>query len=233
MLYWAVNKHCPAAFEELFHPIEDVTVSNQSVKRFKTGVSKDRICWFYPRQTCTSLPKEEFRNRIYSAYRKILAALISRVDASPVDTENRLGLAHRRFLPAGSSGIHSVSTDYLLHVTKAVQSLGATSAHIACDNAEDKERLSQHLQELDVVPLINPCDLMLHDFDRSKASVVGMGDDLLSLSQCSLGILSNSTRSTVPDSLRGFGIKIYYTCKNDQPFRKNGQDDIFDYHQLG
>jgi hypothetical protein len=75
----------------------------------------------------------------------------------------------------------------------------------------------------------NDCVLLAGDLDRPPENVRGMCRDLLSLTQCTGSIIASSTRSTVADSLRGLGIRVYYTMASRE-FRYSGDDDDFEFH---
>ena len=94
---------------------------------------------------------------------------------------------------------------------------------------------------LGVAASVNSCRLMNHDLDRSLLSVFGMCRDLRSLACCNLGVVTNSSQSTVVDSLRGFGVQAYHTF--DGGFRTCGDRDdlaegspvqsLIDKHKIG
>jgi hypothetical protein len=89
--------------------------------------------------------------------------------------------------------------------------------------------LAQHAQKVGVAATFNDCELLAGDLDRSPENVRGMCRDLLSLAHCNGGIIASSTRSTVADSLRGLGIRVYYTLASRE-FRYSGDDDDFEFH---
>jgi hypothetical protein len=59
-LRWAVNQHCPLPFEDIFHAIVGVKVTNEPVQEYLYEATPRKICWFYPKNV-DSLPLPVFR----------------------------------------------------------------------------------------------------------------------------------------------------------------------------
>ena len=97
-LHWAVNKHCPVSFEQIFRPFPGVQVINEQVVKYNYVVSPDKLCWFYPRKII-NLPSRIFQERVYAAYRLILEQVRYRVEECPESLT--LGLHFRHYQSGG------------------------------------------------------------------------------------------------------------------------------------
>jgi hypothetical protein len=64
--------------------------------------------------------------------------------------------------------------------------------------------------------------------DVGSPGARGMCPDRSSLACCRRGIVASSMRSTVADSPRGLGIRVYDTRYN-RDFRGGGDDDLFEF----
>lgn len=218
LLRWAVNRQCPVPFEEVFAETFGAEVVNETVEEYAYARTQERFCWFYP-QNIGGLPFGVFKHRVLEAYRRLLRSM--RVATWAIPKSPALGLAYRH---------HLCDTDRLEHywncVEAVINNLRPAGVHVATDSAAIKQEFTARLEPLGVCVSLNDCPLLTHDYDRSPANVLGMCADLKSLACCRLGIVSNSTRSTVPDSLRGFGIQSYFTM-DDMRHRHNGRDHFF------
>jgi len=222
-LHWAVNQHCPVKFEDLFNPIQGLSVINEAVNRYATGCTPDRICWFYPKNLC-GVETTLFRKRLYHCYSLLLASL------KPINFEKpegvSIGLAFRNFMPE-----RGCLEDYISQAVSVVRHIKPDSVHIASDCENSKARILTDLRTLDLSITTNQCRLLTRDMDRNDEAVRGMVQDLFSLRECRAGIISNTTRSSVPDSLRCSGVRTYYTQSSIR-HRDNGRDDLFDYRPV-
>ncbi len=211
-LYWAVNHHCPARFEQLFKPVEQLSVFNVNADCFPYSKRADSLCWFYL-ENFSELDRYTYVQRAKGQYRRLISHLIHRATIDlPPDTA---GLAFRTHLPAGSA---DDLDEFLRKVPYWLTARRAKSVFIVSDSRESKERLTTFVERLGIKATVIDCPLMDHDFDRSCENLYGLSKELVCLSQCHCGILSNSFRSTVCDSARGFDIHIDYTfdSRNDR-----------------
>ena len=220
-LHWAVNKQCPVRFEEVFQPIPGLTVINEEILSYRYITSRHQLCWFYPRNI-EKLPLQEFRQRLYAAYRQVLDALLVTSWAHP--TPPAVGLHLRSFLP-DSTPVDTFARDAIDHI----QRLGARSAHLATDHFESGQKAILLLQAAGIDVSFNAGTRSKHDLDRSHDGIMTMCADLRSLSECKQGILVNSCRSTVADVLRGHGIAGITTFAGG---REAGLDDLFELQSL-
>lgn len=218
-LQWSVNTHCPARFEELFHELGGVSVVNEEVSRYEYAIGPNQLCWFYPRNL-SRLPPEVFRARLYNAYGYLHHQM--KLSATETLPPRSLGLQFRRLLK-GCGGLGP----FIDWAGRAVLELSPDQVYVASDCADCKGEILRRIEEHGVVVKATQSALMQHDFDRSLDNVRGMCCDLRALAQCSLGVIANSTRSTVPDSLRAFGVVSYYTF-DDGFHRHRGQDELFE-----
>jgi hypothetical protein len=223
-LSWAVNSHCPVAFEDIFSAICGIEVVNERIDRYSRSTSAERLCWFYPKNVL-NLPAASFRARLIGSYRRLLAAM--KTAPFVVPPSRSLALVYRHHLAEID---HPVA--YLAQVERMCRRLNPTSVHVASDSHEQKQCLIDHLQRLGYQTSSNDCALLTHDLDRTCESVAGMCMDLKSLAGCNLGALANNTRSTVSDSLRAFGVQAYYTF-DDGFHRHGGRDDLFEHKPVG
>jgi len=232
-VFWAVNSHCPAPSKAVFKPIENLKFVDQEVATYNYIVNKRELCWFYPRNIYL-LPVDVFRRRLHKAYRTILESFQISTWAKP--SSNALGLHYRSFL-ADTDTLKS----FLASVTKVSTAISHPVVHVASDCSLAKQQIVEHMEGLGVAASVNSCRLMNHDLDRSLLSVFGMCRDLRSLACCNLGVVTNSSQSTVVDSLRGFGVQAYHTF--DGGFRTCGDRDdlaegspvqsLIDKHKIG
>ena len=219
ILSWAVNQHCPAEFGEVFAPVAGLEISNERMEQYRRSADPGRLCWFYPRNVM-GLAREEFRDRLMAAYRELVGAMTVETFASPAP--GSLGLAYRGYLPEIDP-----LPDFLEKITRTCDALQPASVFVASDSPEFKERLVDSIGGLGIPTAANDCRLANSDLERSLEGVRGMCMDLKSLTRCELGVISNNTRSTVPDSLRAFGIRTYHTF-DDGFHRYGGRDDLFE-----
>jgi hypothetical protein len=218
-LWWAVNEHCPIPFERVFKQTFGMHVTNEEVDDYRYARLPNHLCWFYP-QNLDGLPFDEFKRRMRVAYRQILEGLAVEAWEKPIGPA--LGVAYRH---------HLLDTDTFAHFWECleivVSRLGVHHLHVAADLLEMKEKIVGLLQARGKAVATNTYPLMGHDRDRSPANVLGMCADLRSLAGCGLGVLANSTRSSVVDSLQGFGVEAIYTM-DDKWHRYNGRDHLFE-----
>ena len=218
-LQWAVNKHCPVRFEEVLGGLGGVSVVNEEQPSYAYVIGPDELCWFYPRNL-SRLPKDVFRSRLYNAY----GYLHRQLKYSPIEglPSRSLGLQFRRHF-RGRGGLEP----FIEWAGRVVSRLRPAQVYVASDCADCKREIIHRIGQHNIVAKAGEHRLMEHDFDRSLDNVRGMCCDLRALAQCSLGVIANSTRSTIPDSLRAFGVQSYYTF-DDGFHRHRGQDELFE-----
>jgi hypothetical protein len=242
-LRWAVNRQCPLEFERVIRanpntvregdrhnllrrlrklePVPDVKVVNEPVEEYSYEANPRRICWYFPRNV-DGLPPDVFRERLFGAYRQILERLAVRGYVIPPPPA--IGLVFRRFHP------HTDAFDHFWKsVETAVSALRPQTVFVASDSDEHKRELLRRLDDLGVATAANDCPLLTSDLARPAENVLGMCRDLLSLAHCRVGVIASSSVSTVPDSLRGMGVRVYYTHRSAD-FRFHGDDDAFEFH---
>ncbi len=223
-LWWAVNEHCPIPFERLFNRKFEMHVTNEEVGDYRYARLPNHLCWFYP-QNLDGLPVDEFKQRMGTAYRQILEGFA--IEEWETPTAPALGVTYRHHLP---------DTDTFEHFWEClevvVRRLCPRHVHVASDSLEMKEKMAGLLRAKGIEVTTNVYPLMGHDRDRSPANVLGMCADLRSLAGCGMGVLANSTRSTVVDSLQGFGVEAIYTM-DDKWHRYNGRDHLFEMPAWG
>ena len=218
-LMWAVNAHCPMRFEEVFRPIPDLEVAYEVADSYPYVVTPDQLCWFYPRNVM-GLERDVFRRRLYAAYQTLLEHMISpEADRVPAPA---LGLHYRHHLPEAGG-----FEDYVERVLRVIGSLQPRGIYLATDSEGHRNRLVDVLEDLPVKVLWGKGEQLQSDLDRTVGNVKGLMQDLLALSSCRLGVITNSTRSSVPDILRGAGVPSYATF-DDGSHRYNGRDDLFE-----
>ena len=220
-LRWAVNRQCPLEFERVFNAIDNVKVANEPVEQYGYEASPRRICWYFPRNV-DGLPSDVFRQRLFGAYRQILSRLAVRGHVIPPPPA--IGLIFRRFHPHTDTFEH-----FWQSVTPVVSALRPQSVFVASDSDEHKRQLLLRLDDLGVATAANDCPLLTSDLVRRPENVLGMCRDLLSLAHCRQGVIASSSVSTVPDSLRGMGVPVYFTHRCPD-FRFHGDDDAFEFH---
>jgi hypothetical protein len=218
-LWWAVNAHCPIQFERAFKHSFGMRVTNEDVVSYKYCRWPNHLCWFYP-QNLDGLPLAVFQDRMTTAYRQILDGLCITEWAKP--GPRALGIAYRHHLEGIDTFGHF--WECLLRV---IAEHRPQHVNIATDSLEMRTKISSRLTAIGIVVTTNEYPLMSHDFDRSSANVLGMCAELKSLACCELGVVANSTRSTVADSLRGIGMRPYFT-KDDGWHRYKGRDHLFE-----
>lgn len=218
-LHWAINAHCPARFGDVFDPIAGVDIVEENVSQYSYEVSPDKLCWFYPKNT-QKLPRDRFRRRLCDAYREILDCMKHKNGVKP---------------PASSIGVHfrfhlgdvGRFPSFVEALEKTFDELHPQHVAVACDSEAHKHKLKSLIQEHGLSYWVNHCRLLRHDLDRTAENVRGMCRDLHSLAACNLGVITNSTRCTVVDSLRGVGVRAFNTF-DDGVHRYNGRDDLFE-----
>lgn len=218
-LHWAVNEHCPARFEEMLRPLGRFSVVNEAVADYKYAVGPNELCWFYPRDL-NRLSRDDFRKRLYAAYRQLHEHL--RLDALVELPPRTFGFQFRRHFPGRGGLAH-----YMVAVERILQQLKPEHVYVASDCLDCKQAIVRHVQSRGVATSLIDCPLLAQDLDRSLENVSGMCRDLRALARCRLGVLTNSTRSTIPDSLRAFGVQAYYTF-DDGFHRHRGRDELFE-----
>jgi hypothetical protein len=222
-LRWAVNRQCPLEFEAIFDAISDVTVVNETVDQYGYEASPRCVGWYFPRNVDVLAP-DVFRERLFGAYRLLLSRLIQREHVIPPTPA--IGLVYRHFHPHGDTFDH-----FWQSVAPVVSNLRPRSVFVASDSDEHKRLLLRRLDDLGAVTAANDCPLLASDLARSAGNVLGMCRDLLSLGYCREAVIASSSVSTVPDSLRGLGIHVYYTHRSPD-FRFHGDDDAFHFHGI-
>jgi len=218
-LWWAVNEHCPIPFERVFNQSFGMRVINDCAESYKYSRLPNHLCWFYP-QNLDGLPFVEFKQRMGTAYRQILEGLAVETWEKP--TGPALGVTYLHHLPDTDT-----FEQFWERLAVVIGRIDPRSVHVASDSLDMKETMAGLLQAMGIVVTTNTYPLMGHDRDRSPANVLGMCSDLRSLSGCGLGVLANSTRSSIVDSLQGFGVEAIYTM-DDKWHRYNGRDHLFE-----
>lgn len=204
-LFWGVNQHCPVRFEELFEPIENVAVTNLPVEYFPYRISEQFLCWFYVANVL-DLPREEFTRRAKASYRLVLSKLRHRSTVTlPYRTA---GISYRHFFSKGSAdGIDS----FLRKTYRWLKSNSPDHVFVAADSSDAKRCIVKFVDRLKIKYSVIECPLLTSDLDRSKENLVGLSKELLCFTRCNLGIISNSMRSSVTDSSRGFNVSVHKT----------------------
>jgi len=85
VLHWSINKHCPASFNDLFDPIPNVEVLEESADGYPYSRSPQKLCWFYPANV-TNLEPIEYRKRMRAAYRMLVDSAIGKFQALVIST---------------------------------------------------------------------------------------------------------------------------------------------------
>ena len=220
LAHWAVNQHCPISFEEIFASgVDGIDAINEQVSHYDYQVSETTFCWFYPRNVA-NLPQETFRHGVLEGYRRLYCEMNTRPQIS-LDHRS-LGIQFRRHLD-GADDLDS----YMSSIEGVIRQARPKQAYITSDCSICKESLTEKVASLGVEATSGKYPLLNHDLDRSKDNVLGMCRDLQALSACKLGVVCNSSRSTVPDSLKAFGVQAYFTY-DDGYHRYGGRDDLFE-----
>lgn len=220
VLHWAINDHCPITFEEVFGSIEGIKAFDEERKRYHPRRNLNELCWFYP-HNLMKLEIGIFRENMYAAYKEILQA--AKMSVPLEETSCPLGLQYRHYLPDRGE-----FDSFLEGAKRAIEFLRPTSVHISSDSLKHKQVLIESLSRGGMPVFTNTVKLLKHDLERGRESVFGMVTDLCSMSKCRLGVICNSTRSSIPDSLRAYGVTAYYTY-DDGKHRYRGRDDLFEH----
>lgn len=219
-LYWAINQHCPIHFSQVFKPMHRIQVIEEYKDHYAHAVTPDLICWFYPRNM-ERVADKIFRERIYASYEYLWNHLL--IEGSPSKIPKRtLGIHYRHFLPDVDS-----YSNFSSKLTTVIDCLSPEACYVASDDDVSREEVIKKIKPL--VKLIDYGHLshMRSDLDRNPENVKTLIQDLSILRFCQLGVLTNSSRSTVPDILRCHGIKSFMTY-DDGMHRHHGRDDLFE-----
>lgn len=194
-LYWAVNKHCPLPFEEIFKPLDGVNVCNLSASQFAYSQSPNRICYYYacnPRNI-----RRRFGCRFGDCYALLLKHLKK---VPPLNLENPIGIHYRDYMA------ESPPVDQFVEM--ALEWIGKRhhkQVFVASNSAEA-------LRELEQLPnaISYPAKRQAKDFDRSEQGLIDWIGELQTFRKCRSGLLSSTYRSTVFDVFRGIKIQPHY-----------------------
>jgi len=220
-LQWSINSHCPLRFEELFKNLDGVRVQNVKHPEFRYRKSTRRICWFYLLNVRNKDP-QTFGWEVKNRYRYLIGRLTHPRDFQ-LEQES-VGVSFRSLLPNRSSE----SLELFLHKLKRwlIERM-PKQVFVASDHQASKNRLIAEIKNLGISTVSVDCPLLDSDLNRSKANVIGMSKELVLFSQCKLGIISNSTRSTTTDSARGFDVPVLKTFRCKKSFRDPNIEELF------
>ncbi len=165
-------------------------------------------------------PQAEFRRRLLASYRTLVDSI--EVETYTIPPQGSLALVFRAYVPE----IDQLPS-YLEKIARVCDQLKPASMFVASDSPDAKAELLDFVNRRGIPSLANDCHLSKSDLDRSTEGVRGMCMDLKSLTSCELGVISNNTRSSVPDSLRAFGVPAYHTF-DDLFHRSSGRDELFE-----
>jgi len=216
-IYWAVNRHCAVRFDELFRPFKGTRVASCPVEHFCYVQSTDVLCWYY---LCNplNLPASEYVAGVRAAYRRVVAHLRHRPDRNlPL---RAAAVCCRTLLPQGSG---DAVRHFVPKMNRWLVETQPTVVFVVADRSSTKRFLVDRIRKLGFQTVTIECPLLEVDLQRSPENVFGMSKELIWLSQCDAGIFSNSARSTVTDSARGFGVPVIHTYGSN---RNNRQPEI-------
>jgi len=205
-LYWSVNEHCPLRYEELFRPHPRVNVRNIYARRFEYSSSKHRICYYY----CVNpskLPSKEFGRKINSNYRDLFNLLKFGSGNLELRGVKSIGINYRKYLE-GNIDIE----EFLRFCEIKIREVGPEKVFISSDCIQSSTYLASKIPN----SVMQSDRGMSSDLGRDTTNFTSWIDTLKSYRMCDQGIVSSYKRSTVPDCLRGFGIKsIFPKCEED------------------
>jgi hypothetical protein len=205
---WSIWRACPASYEEVFLPMEDVTWEHVYERKFKLSRRKRHFCWPLLVNEA-QLDPSEFVERARERYRYVLAHL--RHQPSFTLPFNTVGISFRaRFPHRQADKLNS----FLPKMTAWLNRKKPEAVFVASDSSDAKSRLLAEIETLKFPAFSIECPLMQKDLDRSPENVFGMAKELICFGQCHSGILVNNLRSTIPDSARGYGIEIERTFES-------------------
>ena len=222
-LHWSLNAHCPVGFAEVFGQLDGIEVFEEQAEAYPYVVKPTELCWFYPRNI-SGLERKDFRERIYAAYKSLLEAAFALVPECKSD--GVLGIHYRHYLDDVEGFDQFVDA-----VKPTVESFGGSSVFVASDSQRHKDDLCKVIGGAGISTVTNTTKLLAADLDRGRDSVMSLLADLRSMAACTRGVITNSTRSSVVDSLRAFGVRAYHTF-DDGFHRHGGRDDLFEHEPL-
>lgn len=220
-LYWSINDHCPVSFEDLFEPLEGIEVVELTgASFFPYSRSTRRICWFYLLKPVWFTDKE-FAARAKQGYQYLISKLRHRPTYDlPKDT---VGIHFRFHLPAGSSASLPV---FLQQLLPWLRQRDPGTVFVTSDDQQIKYEIIKRVQRWGYETAVVDSPLLKHDFDRSKDNLIGLSKELVLFTQCTLGVISNSARSTVVDSCRGFNVPVDRTHDSGKDRRQSWDEDL-------
>lgn len=220
LLFWAINRHCPVRFNQVFNPVAGVKVFEEYTDQYEYEFMPDRLCWFYPRNVL-GMRDQQFRDRIYQAYRLLWDQLKIKTEEKLLSTDD-LGLHYRHHL-ADSQPFE----DFKKKALEVIAACRPRRVYVATDSDQHGEKLARAIRAYVPEVYTGHSVKMEHDLDRSVEGVAVLINDLHALSACGIGVLTNSARSTVPDILRCLGVSSYTTF-DDGVHRHGGRDDLYE-----
>lgn len=207
-LKWAVNKHCPLPFEEVFDPVPRVEVQNVFAKRFPYSVKTDRICYYY---VCNPARiRRKFGCSITDQYVTLLRSLIpyKRIKLK----QNSAGLHYRKHMPESPP-----VPEFIEYARQWLQRRKNPPLFISSDSSESMEELLKAFPE---AIHQNTDRRPKTDFDRTEENFRSWIQALQTFYRCRAGVLSSTKRSTSLDVIRGYGVRVSY-AETKQNHRNN------------
>ena len=197
-LTWAINKHLPMAFEDVFRPIQRIEARSVYAQRFAYSQTWNRLCYYY-----ASNPRNLRKGYPCAMRDNYLVVLNAMKIGKPQASGDLAGLHYRAFMPETPS-----LSDY---IERAKQWAPDCRLFIASNCEKSRDKIAAAFPGSVVADDAG----QTADFDRSQQSVIQWADCLKTFARCNRGILSSTKRSTALDSVRGYRVRVEYVHESD------------------